>query len=41
LVSKHAGIALAERVAAIVDSVSQLELRDDLTLLGVSDEARL
>ena len=41
LVSKHAGVALAERVAAIVDSVSQLELRDDLTLLAVSDEARL
>jgi sigma-B regulation protein RsbU (phosphoserine phosphatase) len=41
LVSKYAGVALAERVAAIVDSVSQLELRDDLTLLAVSDEARL
>ena len=41
LVSKHAGVALAERVAAIMDSVSLLELRDDLTLLAVSDEARL
>jgi len=41
LVSKHVGVALAKRVAAIVDSVSQLELRDDLTLLAVSDEARL
>jgi sigma-B regulation protein RsbU (phosphoserine phosphatase) len=41
LVSKYAGIATAERVAAIVDSVSQLALRDDLTLLAVSDEARL
>ena len=41
LVSKHAGVALAERVAAIIDSVSRLTLRDDLTLLGVTDEARL
>lgn len=40
LVSRYADIPLAGRVQAIVDSVSQLELRDDLTLLAVSDEAR-
>jgi sigma-B regulation protein RsbU (phosphoserine phosphatase) len=40
LVTRYAGNPLAARVQAIVDSVSQLELRDDLTLLAVSDEAR-
>ena len=36
-----AGSPLAARVQAIVDSVRQLELRDDLTLLAVSDETRV
>jgi len=40
LASKFASEPLADRVAAIVDSVSQLTLKDDLTLLAVSDEAR-
>ena len=40
LVEKFAGVSLAERVAAIVENVSQLALKDDLTLLAVSDEAR-
>jgi sigma-B regulation protein RsbU (phosphoserine phosphatase) len=40
LASKFADKPLAERVAAVVDSVSQLTLKDDLTLLAVSDEAR-
>jgi sigma-B regulation protein RsbU (phosphoserine phosphatase) len=40
LVEKFADIPLAGRVEAIVDSVSQLALKDDLTLLAVSDEAR-
>jgi sigma-B regulation protein RsbU (phosphoserine phosphatase) len=40
LVEKFAGLPLAGRVEAIVDSVSQLALKDDLTLLAVSDEAR-
>ncbi len=40
LVSQYAGVPLAGRVQAIVDSVKQLELRDDLTLLAVSDEGR-
>jgi sigma-B regulation protein RsbU (phosphoserine phosphatase) len=39
LVTRFAKTPLAGRVTAIVDSVSQLELRDDLTLLAVSDEA--
>jgi len=40
LVAKFAHLPLAKRVAAVVDSVGQLALRDDLTLLAVSDEAR-
>jgi sigma-B regulation protein RsbU (phosphoserine phosphatase) len=40
LVEKFADLPLARRVEAVVDSVSQLELTDDLTLLAVSDEAR-
>jgi len=40
LVGKFAELPLAGRVAAVVDSVGQLALRDDLTLLAVSDEAR-
>ncbi len=40
LVSKFADMPLAGRVETIVDSVSQLALKDDLTLLAVSDEAR-
>ncbi len=38
LVCDFEGVALAERVSAIVESVSMLDLRDDLTLLAVSDE---
>jgi hypothetical protein len=33
-------IANAGRVKAVVDSVSQLALKDDLTPLAVSDETR-
>jgi sigma-B regulation protein RsbU (phosphoserine phosphatase) len=40
LVEKFTDMPLAGRVEAIVDSVSQLALKDDLTLLGVSDSAR-
>ena len=40
LVEKFADMPLAGRVEAIVDSVSQLALKDDLTLLGVSDSGR-
>jgi sigma-B regulation protein RsbU (phosphoserine phosphatase) len=40
LAEKFADMPLARRVEAVVDSVSQLELTDDLTLLAVSDEAR-
>jgi len=40
LVEKFAHLPLAGRVEAIVESVSQLALKDDLTLLAVSDEAR-
>jgi sigma-B regulation protein RsbU (phosphoserine phosphatase) len=40
LVSKFADMPLVGRVEAIVDRVSQLTLKDDLTLLAVSDEAR-
>lgn len=40
LLPKFAGMPLAGRVAAIVESVSQLALKDDLTLLAVSDETR-
>jgi sigma-B regulation protein RsbU (phosphoserine phosphatase) len=41
LIRRFAGKPLAARVAAITADVGRLELRDDLTLLGVSDEARL
>ncbi len=40
LVSKFADMPLVGRVEAIVGRVSQLTLKDDLTLLAVSDEAR-
>jgi sigma-B regulation protein RsbU (phosphoserine phosphatase) len=40
LLPKFADMPLAGRVEAIVDNVSQLALKDDLTLLAVSDEAR-
>lgn len=40
LVEKFADMPLARRVEAVVESVSQLALKDDLTLLAVSDEAR-
>jgi sigma-B regulation protein RsbU (phosphoserine phosphatase) len=40
LLPKFAELPLADRVEAIVDSVAQLSLKDDLTLLAVSDEAR-
>jgi sigma-B regulation protein RsbU (phosphoserine phosphatase) len=40
LVAQFADRSLAGRVEAIVESVSQLALKDDLTLLAVSDEAR-
>ena len=39
LVEKYSGTAMDQRVKAIVKSVRQLELRDDLTLLGITDEA--
>jgi sigma-B regulation protein RsbU (phosphoserine phosphatase) len=39
LVERLAGKPLSERVDAIVSEVSGLDLRDDLTLLAVSDEA--
>ena len=35
LADRHAGLPLRERVEAIAAEVSALELRDDLTLLGV------
>jgi sigma-B regulation protein RsbU (phosphoserine phosphatase) len=38
LVCDFQDVALSERVSAIVESVSMLDLRDDLTLLVVSDE---
>jgi sigma-B regulation protein RsbU (phosphoserine phosphatase) len=41
LALKFAELALARRVEAIVDSVSRLAIRDDLTLLAVSDQERL
>jgi sigma-B regulation protein RsbU (phosphoserine phosphatase) len=41
LVTQLAGKPLAERVEAIVAEVSDFELHDDLTLLAVSDEARV
>jgi len=40
LIEKFADRPLARRVAAVVDSVGQLALKDDLTLLAVADEAR-
>ena len=40
LVEKFAHMPLAGRVEAVVDSVGQLALKDDLTLLAVSDEER-
>jgi sigma-B regulation protein RsbU (phosphoserine phosphatase) len=40
LIRRFAGKPLAARVAAITADVGRLELRDDLTLLGVSDEQR-
>jgi sigma-B regulation protein RsbU (phosphoserine phosphatase) len=40
LLAKFADLPLAGRVEAIVDSVGQLALKDDLTLLAVSDEKR-
>jgi sigma-B regulation protein RsbU (phosphoserine phosphatase) len=40
LLPKFVDMPLAGRVEAIVDNVSQLALKDDLTLLAVSDEAR-
>ena len=38
LIAKSAGKPLCERVGAIVSDARRLELRDDLTLLAVSDE---
>jgi sigma-B regulation protein RsbU (phosphoserine phosphatase) len=38
LVCDFQDMALAKRVSTIVDSVSMLDLRDDLTLLVVSDQ---
>jgi sigma-B regulation protein RsbU (phosphoserine phosphatase) len=38
LVARFAGKPLSERIEAIVAQVSELELRDDLTILAVSDE---
>jgi sigma-B regulation protein RsbU (phosphoserine phosphatase) len=40
LVVRFAGKPLAERIDAIARMTGELELRDDLTLLGVSDEKR-
>jgi sigma-B regulation protein RsbU (phosphoserine phosphatase) len=40
LLEKFTDLPPAGRVAAVVESVSQLTLNDDLTLLAVSDEAR-
>jgi len=40
LLATFAERPLAGRVEAIVDSVGRLALKDDLTLLAVSDEAR-
>jgi sigma-B regulation protein RsbU (phosphoserine phosphatase) len=40
LIARYAGKPLAERIQAIVAAVAECELRDDLTLLGVSDEGR-
>jgi sigma-B regulation protein RsbU (phosphoserine phosphatase) len=39
LVARFASKPLAERIEAIVAQVSELELRDDLTILAVSDES--
>jgi sigma-B regulation protein RsbU (phosphoserine phosphatase) len=38
LISKFAGQPVGERVESIIADVGELELRDDLTLLAVSDE---
>jgi sigma-B regulation protein RsbU (phosphoserine phosphatase) len=40
LIARQAGKPLAERIQAIVAEVAGCELRDDLTLLGVSDAGR-
>jgi sigma-B regulation protein RsbU (phosphoserine phosphatase) len=40
LVERFAAKPIAERIEAIVAAVGECELHDDLTLLGVSDEAR-
>ncbi len=40
LVERFAGKPLSERIDAIAKVAGELELRDDLTLLGVSDEGR-
>ena len=40
LVQQLASKPLAERIQAIIAEVSTLDLRDDLTLLAVSDEGR-
>jgi sigma-B regulation protein RsbU (phosphoserine phosphatase) len=40
LVERFAGKPLPERIEAIARAVGELRLRDDLTLLGVSDERR-
>jgi sigma-B regulation protein RsbU (phosphoserine phosphatase) len=40
LVARFAGKPLSERIATIAQVAGELELRDDLTLLGVSDERR-
>jgi len=40
LADRLRALPLGERIEAIVAQVGELQLRDDLTLLGVSDEAR-
>ncbi|MBW2272481.1 MAG: SpoIIE family protein phosphatase [Deltaproteobacteria bacterium] len=40
LAIRYRGEPVGERITAIVDQVGELLLRDDLTLLGVSDEPR-
>jgi sigma-B regulation protein RsbU (phosphoserine phosphatase) len=40
MVQEYCDAPMEERISAIVECVRQLELRDDLTLLGVTDEAR-
>ncbi len=40
LLARFGPLPLAERVEAVVESVGKLALRDDLTLLAVSDEGR-